>query len=67
MMMHAPTVPHGYVNAPSYDELVTTLDLIRHATALSDNDDAYHENAHELAAGILTRVEARRRQDGLAA
>lgn len=59
MLMNPPTVPLNYVNAPSYQELVTALELVRHATAPSHDDGAYHENAHDLADGILKRVEAR--------
>lgn len=60
MRMNPPTLPLNYVNAPRYDELVTALELIRHATAPTHEDGAYHENAHDLACGILKRIEARR-------
>lgn len=33
MLMKPPTVPANHANAPSYDELVNALELIRHATA----------------------------------
>lgn len=60
MFMNALTVPRNHANAPSYDELVTTLELIRHATAPTPSDGGYHEAAHDLADATLKRVEARR-------
>lgn len=60
MQMNPPTVPLNFVNAPSYDELITTLDLIRHATAPTPDDGGHHEAAHDLADAMLKRVEARR-------
>ena len=63
MIMNPPTVPRGYVNAPSYDELVQALELIRHATAPTPDDDGHHENAHELADAMLKRVEARKQYE----
>lgn len=44
--------------APTYDELVTTLRLIEHATAPTHDDGAYHEAAHDLATGVLQRLPA---------
>lgn len=44
--------------APTYDELVTTLRLIEHATAPTHDDGAYHEAAHDLATGVLARLPA---------
>jgi hypothetical protein len=46
------------MNTPSYDDLVKTLKLIRHATALTQEDGAYHENAYDLADAALRKVEA---------
>lgn len=59
MMMNPPAVPHGHVNAPSYADLVTTLQLIRHATAPAPDDGGHHEAAHDLADAMLRRIEAR--------
>lgn len=42
--------------APTYDELVTTLRLIEHATAPTQDDGAYHEAAHDLATQVLQRL-----------
>ena len=42
--------------APTYDELVTTLRLIEHATAPTHDDGAYHEAAHDLASQMLQRL-----------
>lgn len=44
--------------APTYEELVTTLRLIEHATAPTHDDGAYHEAAHDLATGVLARLPA---------
>mgnify|MGYP000388437174 CR=1 FL=1 len=63
MQMKAPTVPHNYVNAPSYAELVNALELIRHATAPTPDDGGHHEAAYELADGVLKRVEARKQYE----
>ena len=60
MRMNPPTLPAGHVNAPSYDELVNALELVRHATDPSHDDGAYHEAAHDLSDGILKRVKAHR-------
>lgn len=43
--------------APTYDELVTALRLIEHATA-PGFDNGHHENAHDLATQVLTRLPA---------
>jgi hypothetical protein len=59
MLMNPPTVPADHVNAPSYDELVTTLQLIRHATSPTPDDGGHHEAAHGLADSMLKRIEAR--------
>jgi len=63
MLMKPPTVPANHANAPSYDELVNALELIRHATAPTPDDGGHHEAAHELAASVLKRVEARRQYE----
>ncbi len=60
MLMKPPTVPANHTNAPSYDELVNALELIRHATAPTPDDGGHHEAAHDLADSMLKRVEARR-------
>jgi hypothetical protein len=56
MMMNPPVLPLDYQKPVYLDELVTALELIRHATAPSHDDGAYHENAHEIADAILKRV-----------
>lgn len=38
------------------DELLTALELIKHATAPSHDDGAYHENAYELASAAIAKV-----------
>ena len=38
MMMNPPTLPLDYVDKVHADELVRTLELIRHATAPTPND-----------------------------
>lgn len=43
---------------PTYDELVTALRLIEHATAPTHDDGAYHEAAHDLASQMLARLPA---------
>ena len=58
MIMNSPTVPFGHVNAPSRDELIRTLRLVQHATAPTQNDGAYHENAHDLVSEVLAKVDA---------
>ncbi len=63
MQMKPPTVTHDYVNAPSYVDLVATLELIRHATAPTSNDGGAHENAYSLADNMLKRVEARQKYE----
>jgi len=60
MQMKPFALPVGYVNAPSYDELVNTLELVRHATEPRHDDGAYHEAAHDLSDGILQRLKAHR-------
>lgn len=60
MRMNPPTLPLNYAKAVYHDELVTALELVRHATAPSPDDGGYHENAHDIADAILKRVEARR-------
>lgn len=60
MRMKPPTVPANYVPAPTYDDLVHTLELIQHATAPEPDDGSEHEAAHDLAAGMLDKVKARR-------
>ena len=60
MLMKPPTVPASHANAPSYDELVRTLQLIVHATAPTPEDGGGHENAYTLAMDMLKRVEARK-------
>ena len=59
MLMNPPTVLADHVNAPSYADLVTTLQLIRHATAPAPDDGGHHEAAHDLANSMLKRIEAR--------
>jgi hypothetical protein len=44
--------------APTYDELVTALRLIEHATAPTHDDGAHHEAAHDLATQMLKRLPA---------
>lgn len=61
MLMNPPTVPAAYVKAPSYNELVNALELIRHATAPSPDDGGHHEAAHDLADSLLKRIDAVRR------
>lgn len=61
MMMTPPTLPPNYVGEVHADELVRTLELIRHATAPEPNDCGHHEAAHELADAVLRKVEARRK------
>lgn len=61
MLMKPPTVPADHANAPSYADLVNTLELIRHATAPTPDDGGHHEAAHDLADAMLKRVEARKR------
>lgn len=63
MRMNPPTLPLNYVNAPSYDDLVRFLELIRHATAPTPSDGGYHEAAYDLADEVLQKVEARRRYE----
>lgn len=60
MLMKPPTVPANHANAPSYADLVNTLEQIRHATAPTPDDGGHHEAAHDLADAMLKRVEARR-------
>lgn len=60
MLMNPPTVPANHANAPSYDELVQTLQLIVHATAPTPDDGGGHENAYTLAMDMLKRIEARK-------
>ena len=60
MSIEQPTVRPGHVVAPSYDELVNTLELIRHATALTPDGGGHHEAANDLAEAMLKRVEAGR-------
>lgn len=60
MLMNPPTLPANYVPAVHSDELVQTLELIRHATAPTHDDGGHHEAAHDLADDMLKRVEARR-------
>lgn len=63
MLMNPPTVPRNHANAPSYDELVNTLEQIRHATAPTPDDGGHHEAAHDLADAMLKRVEARKQYE----
>jgi hypothetical protein len=58
MQMKPPVLPLNYVKPVDKAELVTALELIRHATAPSHDDGAHHENAHGIADAILKRVEA---------
>lgn len=60
MLMQSPTLPANYAPVVPTDELIRTLELIRHATAPLGDDGGYHENAYELSDGILQRVEARK-------
>lgn len=53
------TVPANFVNHVPYDELVNALRLVQHATAPTHDDGAYHENAHDIASGVLSRIDAR--------
>lgn len=62
MKMNTPTVPVGYVNMPSYDDIVTCLELIKHATAPTCPDGAFHENAFELSDSMLKRIYTSRHQ-----
>ena len=63
MLMKPPTVPANHANAPSYADLVNTLEQIRHATAPAPDDGGHHEAAHDLADSMLKRVEARRQYE----
>lgn len=64
MLMKPPTVPRDYAPVPTYDDLVNTLELIRHATGpVPAQDGGYHEIAHELALEALARVENRKLKD----
>lgn len=58
MRMSPLTVPDGFVNNPSREELLTALRLIEHATAPTHDDGAHHEAAHDIASEILRRVDA---------
>ena len=60
MRMNPPTLPANYVDAPSHDDFVRTLEMIRHATAPTPDDGGHHEAAHDLADAMLRRVEARK-------
>lgn len=60
MQMKPPTLPLDYVPAVTNEELVNTLELIRHATAPEPDDGGHHENAHSLADDMLKRVAARK-------
>ena len=59
MLMKPPAVPANHANAPSYEDLVNTLEQIRHATAPTPDDGGHHEAAHDLADAMLKRVQAR--------
>jgi hypothetical protein len=63
MRMTAPTLPANYVPAVHNDELVQALELIRHATAPTPDDGGHHEAAHDIADGVLKRVEARKQYE----
>lgn len=63
MLMKPPTTPRTYVGAPTYHDLVNTLELIRHATAEKPDDGGHHEAAHDLADSMLKRVEARKQYE----
>lgn len=63
MLMNPPTVPRNHANAPSYDELVNTLEQIRHATAPTPDDGGHHEAAHDLADSMLKRVGAHKQYE----
>jgi hypothetical protein len=41
MLMKPPTTPRTYVGAPTYHDLVNTLELIRHATAEKPDDTCW--------------------------
>ena len=43
MRMNPPVLPENYVDKVHADELVRTLELIRHATAPAPNDGGHHE------------------------
>lgn len=60
MLMNPPTLPADYVPAVHSDDLVRTLELIRHATAPTPDDGGHHEAAYGLADAALKRVEARK-------
>ena len=60
MLVKPPTVPANHANAPSYEDLVQTLQLIVHATAPAPDDGGGHENAYALAMDALKRIEARK-------
>lgn len=53
-----PTVTTEVGGAPTYDDLVTALQLIEHATSPTHDDGAYHEAAHDLATQVLSRLPA---------
>lgn len=60
IQMMPATAPANYAPRPTYEELVNTLELIQHATAPEPADGGEHEAAHDLAAGMLDKVKARR-------
>lgn len=63
MLMKPPTLPLHYAHSVPYDDLVTALKLIRHATAPTHEDGAYHEAAFGIADPIVKRIEAREAYD----
>lgn len=65
MRMNPPVLPENYVDKVHADELVRTLELIRHATAPAPSDGGHHEAAYELADAVLRKVEARRKYDDI--
>lgn len=67
MKMNPPTLPANYVPHVTYDELVRALELIRHAVAPTHNDGAYHENAYDLADGVLRKIAAQQAYEGMVA
>ncbi len=60
MISNQPTLQQDYAPAVSYEELVTALELIEHATKPEPDDGGHHEAAHDLASNALNRVRRRR-------
>ncbi len=59
MQMTAPNLPLNYAHHVPYEDLVTALRLIQHATAATPDDGGHHEAAHDLSSGALAKIDAR--------